>query len=95
MLSSILSTPGKKITINDLLGLQLALNQWADTSRISLDPNEVETFGQNSTFCLADAVGLWLLHLCLMSGSKEPPTVKTMDWEAPGQGTGFGVWGFI
>ena len=43
------------------------LNQWAKTSRTVLDPNEVETFGQNATSGLAnawapDCLPVWKSH---------------------------------
>lgn len=46
------------MTINDLLGLQPSSESMGRDFRTVLDPNEVETFGQNAASGLANALGL-------------------------------------
>lgn len=45
-----------KITINDLLGLQQSPESMGRNSRIALDPNKEEAFGNNATFRLTSAL---------------------------------------
>lgn len=45
------------MTINDLLGLQPSSESMGRDFRAGLNPNEVETFGQNATSGLANALG--------------------------------------
>ena len=44
------------------------LNQWAGTSRIVLDPNKEEAFGNNATFGLTSALNPSSCHLGLLHG---------------------------
>lgn len=60
------------MTINDLLGLQPSSESMGRDFRAGLDPNEVETFGQNATSGLANALGPYCLHLWHLPGMEGP-----------------------
>lgn len=47
------------------------LNRWAETSRIVLDPNEVEAFGHNGTSRLTNALDPSSRHLWFLPGLEE------------------------
>ena len=44
------------------------LNQWAGTSRIALDPNKEEAFGNNATFRLTSALSPSSCYLGFLHG---------------------------
>lgn len=47
------------------------LNQWAGTSRIALDPNKEEAFGNNATFRLTSALSPSSCYLGFLHGWEE------------------------
>lgn len=60
------------MTMNDLLVLQPSPESMGTGFRTVLDPNEVETFGQEATSGLACALGFQSLHLWRLPGMEEP-----------------------